>query len=141
MEEGFGWILGIGMVIGIIVFLFKLAVTILLLAMAIVIAAAPAGAILYAIYWTTSNVSEHIERRYGWNKKILLILILNFILGILLGGLLSGTWLRLSISYVFIITVLGISGTTLSALLIYPYVKYLYAMSAYRKREQHLIKP
>lgn len=141
MEDGLGWIIGIGMVVGAIVLAFKLAITILLLVIAIVIAAVPAGAILYSMYWTTNNAYGWYIGRYGWRGKILFAILLTIMLGVSLGGLLSSTWLRLSVSYTFAVTVLGISGTTLSALLIYPYVKYLSAVSAYRKREQNLIKP
>lgn len=38
MEDGLGWLIGIGMVVGVIVLVFKLAITVLFLIMAIVIA-------------------------------------------------------------------------------------------------------
>lgn len=155
MAELIGVIIIIGLIIllaqmvfAIVVFLGKVAISLFWIVIAILaavililVSAVPLAVIIYVFFWATNDLHRYIERKYVINIRLLAILLLTILVGVAFGGMFSSTWLRLSISSVFITTVISISGATLSGLLIYPYIKYFYAVSAYRKREQHLIKP
>jgi hypothetical protein len=132
MDEIGGIFFGIVIVIAAIVFIFKLVVSAIAIAIGIVIV------LIYGVYSAF---------RYGYAyfdnfQKAIIILSSTTIFGISTGSLLTKNWMiHTSIPNSIIIVCAILSGGTLATIVSYPYIKYLSAVSNYRKKEQHLIKP
>jgi hypothetical protein len=138
MDEIGGIFFGIVIVIAAIVFIFKLVVSAIAIAIGIVIVLIPPALVIYGVYSAF---------RYGYAyfdnfQKAIIILSSTTIFGISTGSLLTKNWMiHTSIPNSIIIVCAILSGGTLATIVSYPYIKYLSAVSNYRKKEQHLIKP
>jgi hypothetical protein len=124
----------------IVILSIKLILSILLILVAFCIGVILPLIILFALSLTIWFTYQWYIKNNLLNKTAIAIPILALVLGVSLGGLIAGTWLRLYVPTVIILSLCGFSGTILTSLLSYPYVKHLLDVYNYRKKESNLIK-
>ncbi len=138
MDEGIGIILGIAIAIAAIIFIFKLALSAIVIAIGIVIALIPPALVICGVYFAFRYGYKYFDN----SNKAIITLSLTTILGLSTGSLLAKNWMvHTTIPSSIIIASAILSGLTLTTITTQPYIKYLNAVSSYRKKEQHLIKP
>ena len=140
MDDPYVWLILVGM----IVLLFQLTMSILVIVIGIIVILIiiPPVLVIYFLSSSVKSAYEHYSSEYDSVRKFELAILLTIILGLCIGSLITNNFARhTSIApYVLVYTSI-FSGISLGALIFYPYFKYFSEISAYRRKEKHLIKP